>query len=99
MKRLKVGDKVMIAPHAHYGQDFSFWEWGTGKTIFTIKEFPQENKAIIIAHGYGILGDPCGNAYGNGAIFINPQNLIATDDEDWNPFERKKEIKWIDDWF
>lgn len=65
--------KARIKQNAIIGQDHHFRKWDSPLLIFDVHDFLGKRKKLI-ADGYGNLDKP--NAYGNGAIFVNDEDLI-----------------------
>ena len=72
---MKAGDEVTIKNEALVGQDFQFFDWKEGDIIFKIEEIiGTDNRCKLVADGYGNLKEP--DMYGNGAVYVNVNDLI-----------------------
>lgn len=77
-----MGRLAKIKVGATVGQDFSFFRWPKEYEdfIFEVEDagLVDKSRKILRKHGFGITGKG-GEAYGNGAVYVNEKNLIYED--------------------
>lgn len=69
---VKLG-RARIKTGAVIGQDHHCARWEDGGEVFDVYAF-IESRHILTADGYGNLKKP--NAYGNGSLFVKPEDLV-----------------------
>jgi len=85
---------VRIKAGAYVGQDFSEHKWpiaggGTG-TIFEVEEGHPSGRMICRAAGFGATKE-----YGNGALYVDPKDLIWVDKESETSQSTISERRWV----
>lgn len=78
---VKDGKYARIRTGAIVGQDMGFGKWVDEGEVFRVSDTLDQQCRCLRAYGYGVIGDPTGKAYGNGALFVKEADLIYESDE------------------